>query len=84
MLVYPVGADTYINQQTDKTFTPWPQNLTGVLVAYAVANPPNGIQTLHNKPFTQKNFDAPKVTGVDFRMPCSNGRSMTLKRKPSF
>jgi hypothetical protein len=66
MLVYPVGADTYINQQKDKTFTPWPQNLTGVLVAYALANPHDGIQTLHNNPFTQKNFDAPRVSGVDF------------------
>jgi hypothetical protein len=66
MLVYPVGADTYINQQPDKSYTPWPQNLTGVLVAFAVANPHDGIKTLHNNPFTQKNFDAPQLTGVDF------------------
>jgi hypothetical protein len=66
MLVYPVGADSYINQQTGINFTPWPQNLTGVLVAYAAANPHDGILTLHNNPFTQKNFDSPKVTGVDF------------------
>ena len=66
MLVYPVGADTYINQQKDKSYTPWPQNLTGVLVAYAAANPHDGIMTLHNNPFTLKNFDSPQVTGVDF------------------
>jgi len=65
MLRYPVGEDTYINL-SKKAWTPWPQALTGVLVAFAAANPHDGIWTMHNKPFTQKNFDSPQVTGVDY------------------
>jgi hypothetical protein len=65
MLIYPVGEDAYINQSGD-IFTPWPQSLTGVLVAFAAATPHDGIQILHNKPFTQQNFNAPRITGLDY------------------
>jgi hypothetical protein len=65
MLRFPVREDTYVNQSGD-VFTPWPHALTGVLVAFAVANPQNGMLNLHNKPFTDQSFLAPKVTGVDF------------------
>lgn len=65
MLHYPVGEDTYINLSKD-AWTAWPQALTGVLVAFAAANPPNGVLTLHSKPFTQRDFDSPLVTGLDF------------------
>jgi hypothetical protein len=65
MLHYPVGEDTYINLSKD-AWTPWPQAFTGVLVAFAAANPPNGVLTLHSKPFIQRDFDSPQVTGLDF------------------
>jgi hypothetical protein len=65
MLHYPVREDTYVNL-SKTSWTPWPQAFTGVLIAFAAANPHDGILTLHNKPFTQKNFDSPQVTGLDF------------------
>lgn len=64
MLHYPVGEDTYLN--SGDTFTPWPQALTGVLIALAMANPHDGLATMHNQPFTPQSFEAPRVTGVDF------------------
>ena len=65
MLHYPVREDTYVNL-SKTSWTPWPQAFTGVSIACAAAIPPNGILKLHNKPFTQKNFDSPQVTGLDF------------------
>jgi hypothetical protein len=65
MLRFPVKEDTYLNLSKD-VFTPWPHALTGVLVAFAVANPHDGILTLHNNPFTQLNFDSPQITGLDY------------------
>ncbi len=81
MLHYPVREDTYVNLSRTE-WTPWPQAFTGVLVAFAAANSHDGILTLHNKPFTQRDFDSPQVTGLSFRMSCSSGRSTTSKRRP--
>jgi len=65
MLHYPVREDTYVNL-SKTSWTPWPQAFTGVSIACAAAIPPNGILKLHNKPFTQRDFDSPQVTGLDF------------------
>jgi hypothetical protein len=65
MLHYPVREDTYVDL-SKTAWTPWPQAFTGVLVAFAAANPHDGILKLHNKPFTQRDFDSPQVTGLSF------------------
>jgi hypothetical protein len=65
MLHYPVGEDTYINLSKD-AWTPWPQALTGVLVTFAAVNPPNGVWKLHNRPFTDRDFESPQITGLDY------------------
>ncbi len=65
MLRFPVEQDTYLNL-SKTAFTPWSHALTGVLVAFAAANPPNGLLALHSKPFTQRDFDSPQVTGLSF------------------
>jgi hypothetical protein len=65
MLHYPVREDTYINL-SKTAWTAWPQAFTGVLIAFAAANPHDGILKLHNKPFTRRDFDSPLVTGVAF------------------
>ena len=65
MLRFPVEQDTYLNL-SKTAFTPWPHALTGVLVAFAAANPHDGLLKLHSKPFTQQNFDSPQITGIDF------------------
>jgi hypothetical protein len=65
MLHYPVGEDTYVNLSKTE-WTAWPQAFTGVAIACAAAIPPNGILKLHNKPFTQRDFASPLVTGVSF------------------
>ncbi len=40
--------------------------LTGKLLAFARANPPNGQKIMHNQPFGDTHFNAPKVVDVDF------------------
>ena len=65
MLSYPVKEPvTIINPS--KGFTPTSQALTGILIAYAMANTKDGQRMVIQKPFTEKNFNAPKVSGIDF------------------
>ena len=65
MLSYPVKEPvTLINP--NKGFTPTSQALTGILIAYAMANTKDGQRMVIQKPFTEKNFNAPKVSGIDF------------------
>jgi hypothetical protein len=65
MLSYPVREPvTLINPR--KGFTPTSQALTGILIAYAMANTKDGQRMVIEKPFTDRNFSAPKVSGIDF------------------
>jgi hypothetical protein len=64
MLHYPAKEPVNLNQTGE--FSPDSNALTGALIAFAMANPEDGMWTLVNKPFTDQNFLAPKVTGVDF------------------
>jgi hypothetical protein len=41
-------------------------NLSDKLFAFARANPPNGLWTMHNKPFDESHFAEPRLSGVDF------------------
>ena len=64
MLHYPAKEPVNIN--TTGEFSPNSNALTGALISFALANSKNGVWSLVNKPFTDQNFLAPKVTGVDF------------------
>jgi len=65
MLHYPVGPDTYVNLSRTK-WSELPQAFTGVLITFAAVNPPNGVWKLHNRPFTQRDFESPQITGLDY------------------
>ncbi len=41
-------------------------NLTDKLLAFARADPKNGLWELHNRPFAKEHFSQPKISGVDF------------------
>jgi hypothetical protein len=64
MLHYP--AKEPVNVNTSGEFTPNGNATTGSLIAFAMANSKYGMWSLVNRPFTDSDFNAPKVTGVDF------------------
>jgi len=64
MLHYPAKGPVNIN--TSGEFTPYGNATTGALIAVAMANSKNGVWSLVNRPFTDREFNAPKVSGVDF------------------
>ncbi len=64
MLHYP--AKEPVNVNTSGEFTPYSNATTGSLIAFAMANSKYGVWSLVNKPFTDQNFLAPKVSGLDF------------------
>lgn len=64
MLHYP--AEAPVNFNFSGEFTPASNATTGALIACAMANTQNGVWQLVNKPFTDRNFLAPKVTGVNY------------------
>ncbi len=65
MLKYPVNEPvTIINPNNG--FTASSQALTGILIAYAMANTKDGQKDVIASPFTERNFTSPIVTGVDY------------------